>query len=258
MPASTGRWCCRACDRPPRAPDANGDRPRLRDPGRHGDRRGSGFRRRAFRPLGDRHHAGHARRCSNGWQMRLLQVCRRNLPLGQDRRPGRCDGRVATGAGAPKAMTCGCCCPACRPSPTRCCTSGRSASWVAIFGAGRVGLRLGQLPYSHLPVYVIDAPLSLPAPGQPVPVERRHRMAGQCPAFRAARLGCAPIWLPANSIRTGSPKSCMPMIGTPRWPVPISPPARRSPPAPSSRSTTWRSRVCSRPAISICSACRGG
>ena len=26
------------------------------------------------------------------------------------------------------------------------------------FGAGRITLRLGQMPYSHLPAYVVDAP----------------------------------------------------------------------------------------------------
>ncbi len=37
----------------------------------------------------------------------------------------------------------------------------------ALFGAGRVHLRLGQLPYSHLPVYVIDAPYLYRRPGGP-------------------------------------------------------------------------------------------
>ena len=37
----------------------------------------------------------------------------------------------------------------------------------AIFGAGRVDLRLGQLPYSHLPVYVVDAPYLFRRRGSP-------------------------------------------------------------------------------------------
>ncbi|MBL8304259.1 MAG: glycogen synthase GlgA [Ideonella sp.] len=37
----------------------------------------------------------------------------------------------------------------------------------AIFGAGRVELRLGQLPYSHLPVYVVDAPYLYRRRGSP-------------------------------------------------------------------------------------------
>ncbi len=37
----------------------------------------------------------------------------------------------------------------------------------AIFGAGRVELRLGRMPYSHLPVYVIDAPFLYRRPGSP-------------------------------------------------------------------------------------------
>ncbi|MES2101663.1 MAG: glycogen synthase GlgA [Pseudomonadota bacterium] len=35
------------------------------------------------------------------------------------------------------------------------------------FGAARVTLRLGQMPYSHVPVYVIDAPLLYRRPGSP-------------------------------------------------------------------------------------------
>ena len=35
------------------------------------------------------------------------------------------------------------------------------------FGAGRIALRLGQMPYSHLPVYVIDAPYLYRRPGSP-------------------------------------------------------------------------------------------
>ena len=34
----------------------------------------------------------------------------------------------------------------------------RVADLGAVFGAGRVVLRFGQMPYTHLPVYVIDAP----------------------------------------------------------------------------------------------------
>lgn len=37
----------------------------------------------------------------------------------------------------------------------------------ALFGAGRVELRLGQLPYSHLPAYVLDAPYLYRRPGSP-------------------------------------------------------------------------------------------
>lgn len=37
----------------------------------------------------------------------------------------------------------------------------------AVFGAGRVDLRLGQMPYSRLPVYVIDAPYLYRRPGSP-------------------------------------------------------------------------------------------
>ncbi|HWH81419.1 MAG TPA: glycogen synthase GlgA [Burkholderiaceae bacterium] len=37
----------------------------------------------------------------------------------------------------------------------------------ASFGAARVTLRLGQMPYSHVPVYVVDAPLLFRRPGSP-------------------------------------------------------------------------------------------
>jgi starch synthase len=37
----------------------------------------------------------------------------------------------------------------------------------AMFGAGRVSLRLGQLPYSHVPAYVIDAPYLYRREGSP-------------------------------------------------------------------------------------------
>jgi starch synthase len=37
----------------------------------------------------------------------------------------------------------------------------------AMFGAGRVNLRLGQLPYSHVPAYVIDAPYLYRREGSP-------------------------------------------------------------------------------------------
>ena len=66
-----------------------------------------------------------------------------------------------------RAPTCGCCCPACRPSPTRCCTRSRCARSAPLFGAGRVTLRLGQLPYSHVPAYVIDAPYLYRRGGSP-------------------------------------------------------------------------------------------
>ncbi len=36
-----------------------------------------------------------------------------------------------------------------------------------MFGAGRVVVRLGQMPYSHIPAYVIDAPLLYRRPGGP-------------------------------------------------------------------------------------------
>ena len=36
-----------------------------------------------------------------------------------------------------------------------------------LFGAGRVSLRLGQLPYSHVPVYVVDAPYLYRREGSP-------------------------------------------------------------------------------------------
>ncbi len=37
----------------------------------------------------------------------------------------------------------------------------------ALFGAGRVALRLGQMPYSHLPVYIVEAPYLYRRPGGP-------------------------------------------------------------------------------------------
>ena len=36
-----------------------------------------------------------------------------------------------------------------------------------LFGAGRVTLRLGSMPFSHLPVYVVDAPYLFRRPGSP-------------------------------------------------------------------------------------------
>jgi starch synthase len=36
-----------------------------------------------------------------------------------------------------------------------------------LFGAGRIVLRLGQMPYSHVPAYVIDAPYLYRRPGSP-------------------------------------------------------------------------------------------
>ena len=47
--------------RPAFPPHPGRDRSRLRDPGRHGDRRGSGQRRCPLLPHRQRHHAGHAR-----------------------------------------------------------------------------------------------------------------------------------------------------------------------------------------------------
>ena len=43
----------------------------------------------------------------------------------------------------------------------------RVADLGAVFGAGRVVLRLGQMPYSHLPVYVVDAPYLYRRDGSP-------------------------------------------------------------------------------------------
>ncbi len=43
----------------------------------------------------------------------------------------------------------------------------RVCSLGAMFGAGRVELRLGQMPYSKLPVYVVDAPYLYRRPGSP-------------------------------------------------------------------------------------------
>ena len=40
-------------------------------------------------------------------------------------------------------------------------------SLAPLFGAGRVSLRLGQLPYSHVPVYVVDAPYLYRRGGSP-------------------------------------------------------------------------------------------
>jgi starch synthase len=41
------------------------------------------------------------------------------------------------------------------------------AEFGPLFGAARVSVRLGRLPYSHLPAYVIDAPLLYRRPGGP-------------------------------------------------------------------------------------------
>lgn len=41
------------------------------------------------------------------------------------------------------------------------------ATLGAMFGAARVTVRLGRLPFSHLPVYVVDAPLLFRRPGGP-------------------------------------------------------------------------------------------
>lgn len=43
----------------------------------------------------------------------------------------------------------------------------RIAEFGPLFGAGRITLRLGQLPYSHLGAYVIDAPYLYRRPGSP-------------------------------------------------------------------------------------------
>ena len=73
-----------------------------------------------------------------------------------------------------------------------------------IFGAGRVRLRCGQLPFSHLPAYVIDAPYLYRRGGSPYQDSAGQEWADNLQRFAllgwaAAHLGAAeldPAWTP--------------------------------------------------------------
>src|ERR1700709_1552530 len=72
------------------------------------------------------------------------------------------------------------------------------------FGAARITLRLGQMPYSKVPVYVIDAPLLFRRPGSPYQTSdgsewpdnvQRFALRGWGGALRAPG-ELAPGWVP--------------------------------------------------------------
>jgi starch synthase len=74
----------------------------------------------------------------------------------------------------------------------------------AAFGAARITLRLGQMPYSHVPVYVIDAPYLYRRGGSPYQDEKGSEWADNAQRFAllgwvAAHLAAGeldPAWLP--------------------------------------------------------------
>ena len=90
-----------------------------------------------------------------------------------------------------------------------------------VFGAGaRHAAARRSMPYSHLPVYVVDAPLALPPRRQPLPGQPTAASGPTtCSASRCSA-GSARTWPPASSTRAGRPTCCTPTTGTPRWPAP--------------------------------------
>jgi len=73
-----------------------------------------------------------------------------------------------------------------------------------LFGAGRIALRLGQMPYSHVPAYVIDAPYLYRREGSPYQASDGSEWADNLQRFAllgwmAARLAAGeldPDWIP--------------------------------------------------------------
>ena len=77
----------------------------------------------------------------------------------------------------------------------------RVADLGAVFGAGRVVLRLGQMPYTHLPVYVIDAPYLYRREGSPYQSSDGHEWADNLQRF--ALLGWVGAHLAAGELDPG-------------------------------------------------------
>ena len=71
----------------------------------------------------------------------------------------------------------------------------------AVFGAGRVTLRLGQMPYSHVPAYVIDAPYFYRRAGSPYQDDTGAEWADNLQRF--ALLGWAGAHLAAGELDAG-------------------------------------------------------
>ena len=67
-----------------------------------------------------------------------------------------------------------------------------------LFGAGRITLRLGQLPYSHVPVYVVDAPYLYRRGGSPYQASHGVEWADNLQRF--ALLGWAAAHLAAGEL----------------------------------------------------------
>ena len=155
------------------------------------------------------------------------------------------------------APTCACCCPGCPASSTRCCTRRRVCEIGPLFGAGaRRRCAAAQMPYSHVPAYVIDAPYLYRRAGSPYQDSDGSRMGRQPAALRAARLGGAHL-ARASSTPSGRRRCCMRTTGMPRMAcayMACAPGDRRRHRC--SRCTTWPSRACSRTTTSRCSACR--
>ena len=70
-----------------------------------------------------------------------------------------------------------------------------------LFGAGRVSLRLGQLPYSHVPVYVVDAPYLYRREGSPYQASDGTEWSDNLQRF--ALLGWAAAHLAAGELDPG-------------------------------------------------------
>ena len=66
------------------------------------------------------------------------------------------------------------------------------------FGAGRITLRLGQMPYSHLPAYVLDAPYLYRREGSPYQDSAGHEWADNVQRF--ALLGWAAAHIAAGEL----------------------------------------------------------
>jgi starch synthase len=121
----------------------------------------------------------------------------------------------------------------------------------AIFGAGRVTLRLGRMAHNGVSVYVIDAPYLYQRAGNPY-----HNAEGQewpDNIQRFALLGWVAAHLAAGELDPAwKPLVCMPMTGTQRWPVPMSPATQAPGRPPSLRFITWPTRACFGQRIFIC------
>ena len=141
---------------------------------------------------------------------------RRALPAAQDRRACRRTGCAAAGAGGARRRRAAAAARLpgdrrCRAAPTP-----RLRARPAASAPRRVAARLGRMPYSRMPVYVIDAPLVLRrVPAARIRTRRAASGATTWPASRCSA-GSARSSPRARSIRRGRRTCCMRTTGTPR------------------------------------------